>query len=139
MKVIAINALSRGKNSTPSEVAPGEIVELTGAELKIAQAAEAVRKPTEDEVLLYEARKAQAERRAAGDVDADDEDELDNDDNDSAKSKKPAAPKKAATPKAAKKDDKKTTGNENPEVGSGGSQPNTDPVVQTSDDDIVVD
>lgn len=93
MKVIAINALSRAKDADPKHVEPGQIVELTGKELKIALAANAVREPTEDEVLLAEARAAKAEKLAAQEAA---EDEADKKTEPKKSTSKTTAPKKAA-------------------------------------------
>ena len=136
MKVIAINALERAKDADPVKIAPGDIVELTGKELKIALAANAVREPTEDEVLLHDARKAKAEKQAA--LEDADEDNESGKSNDSKKSDKTDG-KKASTPKPSKKAAEKTSDAAPAGATETQNPPVSDPNGGGNSDDIVLD
>lgn len=135
MKVIAINALERAKDADPVKVKPGDILELTGKELKIALAANAVREPTEDEVLLHDARKAQAEKLAAED-DADDEVTSTKGKGDAGKGK--STTKKTDTGKKAAEKGTDAESGKTPEKDSTGAG-STNDANGGSNDDIVID
>lgn len=71
MYITALNAIHRSKKAKPSFVAPGEVVELSGDELKRVLEAGAGREATDDELILARHKGQISKTKVADDSDDD--------------------------------------------------------------------